>query len=105
MEQLTPFQKTCQRKLEQAVSVTGNRLDVRETQPGYPVLDGERSVYIHCWVEDTPIEIWIYTDGAEFSTPERSWIFEAPDYDSPEELIEAFIRGVADRLSSGKPAA
>lgn len=42
-------------------------------------------------MSNTNVDIYIYEDEAGVQGPDTDIRFEAPDYDSPNDLIEAFI--------------
>jgi len=81
--ELTDFQKDCLKRAEEVISLMHRKLeDIR-------VL-GITETYIHAKIAATPIEIWIYEDGAEISGPEIDDRLERQDFESLAELISEF---------------
>ena len=62
-------------------------------------IQGDIEIYICGRISDTDLEVYIYDDEAEFFGGRVDCRFEAPDYDTGEELIEAFLKELASVLS------
>ena len=85
---LTEFQETCERELGLALAARGSALAGR-------TLAGESETYIHAFVRDTDVEVYVYENEAQFHQGgKRAGIFEHQDFGTPEQLQAAFIRGV-----------
>jgi len=87
MEKLTKFQKRCEKNLASALSSVGKRIQKRS-------LGGYNEVYIHAYITDSDIEIWIYEDEAMIGGQGIDIRFEGPDFDSTDELMYNFINKV-----------
>ncbi len=92
MCQLTEFQKKCEKRLTEALSVHKKSLQGRS-------LDGKKETYIHAHISDSNIEVWIYEDEAMISGPSIDFRFESPDFDTDDELIEAFILNAISEIT------
>ncbi len=91
MEKLTTFQTKCEDRAKEFLSQYGIALQNRN-------LGGESEIYIHARLKDT--EIWIYEDEAMIYRDGKDIRFESPDYDTEDQLIEAFISGLKSVLNS-----
>ncbi len=91
MKKLTTFQIKCEDKAMELLSRHGIVLQNRN-------LGGESEIYIHARLKDT--EIWIYEDEAMIYGNGKDIRFESPDYDTEDQLIEAFISGLKSVLNS-----
>jgi len=54
------------------------------------MLAGKTERYITGGVSGLELEFWIYEDGADFKSSRGSSHFEKPDFDSLDDLTEAF---------------
>jgi hypothetical protein len=94
MKVLTVFQKRCLQELEQTLSVVNRHLEARQ-------LGGTQETYFQARVSSSSLEVWIYEDEAMFAGPGVDQRFEQPDYDSPAELISAFVHGLLKHVKAG----
>jgi len=85
MRQLTEFQNKCENKLVEALSVHEITLKGKS-------INGKKEAYIHAHISGSEIEVWIYEDEAMISGPKIDFRFESPDFDTDDELIDAFLR-------------
>jgi len=92
MESLSKFQKLCERRLSELLSSSGKHLEGRK-------LEGEQETYITGKISGSDIQVWIYEDEAMFDGGGLDCRFEAPDFDSGEDLIDAFISQLSSELS------
>ena len=91
MESLSKFQELCEYRLNELLSSNGKRLEDRK-------LDGEKEIYITGKISGSDIQVWIYEDEALFYGGGLDCRFEKPDYDSGEDLIDAFISQLSGEL-------
>ncbi len=56
--------------------------------------EGERDMFLVARRSD--LNVYVYRDGAALEAGSSNHRFERWDYDSPEELIEAFVRSARD---------
>ncbi|MBL8013325.1 MAG: hypothetical protein JNN05_05705 [Candidatus Omnitrophica bacterium] len=91
MRNLTVFQHKCESQLQ---SILRNRNLNFFNQK----LDGKKEMYIYGEVKG--LEIWIYKDGAEIGGKNIDKRFEKDDFESEEELIDAFKNEVESLLES-----
>lgn len=89
MTQLTEFQYETERALNRRLEAIGFVLENRKVL-------GEKEQYIAGEIQD--VKVWIYTDEACVIGRGVDRVFERWDFDSLEELQEAFIRQVLDLL-------
>lgn len=82
---LTGFQQMCEATLRQNLEPLGLKLENREVRwIGEPAIRGEVD----------RINIWIYVNEAEIGGGDVDCRFERYDYDTPSELINAFVTKV-----------
>jgi hypothetical protein len=84
---LTDFQIRCERRLSDALQQVGRSISGR-------MLDGQGETYVTGAVAGTDLEFWIYEDGADFKSSRCSSHFESPDFDSLDQLVEAFTASI-----------
>lgn len=84
---LTPFQVKCEAALVQALVARGRSLIDRR-------LAGVHETYIVGRISGSPHTIYIYENEAQVQDGGVDARFEAPDYDSPDDLLVAFIAEV-----------
>lgn len=99
MPSLTEFQTICEHNLEELLATHGRKLERRE------VIQGETQTYVTAQIGGTELHVWIYEDEAQFEGEGLDCRYEAPDYDSPGDLIEAFVTGVSAYLQGSDPYA
>ncbi len=95
MNQLNIFQKSCEERLILALTSIGRKLSDR-------IVKGVTENYITAKVSGTSLDIYIYEDEAGIQGPDTDIRFEAPDYDSPNDLIESFINKIIIICNMGK---
>ena len=83
---MTSFQENCLSSLKSSVTAQNLTFGLLEEK------QGRNENFLHGKLGDT--EFWIYGDMADIKTGDRRRLFEPPDYDSPQALIEAFIKAV-----------
>jgi hypothetical protein len=88
---LSEFQKSCLRELERVLAPLSRQIME-------PRLLGEHETYLQTRVADSDIEIFIYEDEATFSVSGTHRMYERCDYRSPDDLIDAFVKGVLEFL-------
>jgi hypothetical protein len=93
MTELTPFQEKCGAELKRVLRDAGH--EVRR----WEIVKGQHETYIEA--DLGPVKIWIYTDGACWQGLGRDRVFETPDYDSLDELQQAFLAEVSAALTQG----
>ena len=59
---------------------------------------GEKEKYIYGEIKDLNFYVYIYEDGAEFGNGGLDCRYEAPDFDSLDDLTNAFINDLAAYL-------
>lgn len=82
---MTTFQEKCLERLKTDVLAHQYVFDFIEKQ-------GRTEIFVHGKVNDT--EFWIYENMADLKIHARRRIFEPPDYESPQALIDAFVNAV-----------
>ncbi len=94
MQPMNEFQRTLETNLMKLVSGKGlylvDRLVHQSTETG--------EIFISARIAGTFIEVWIYDEEAQFGGGEIDCRFESPDYDTPEELISAFLASLENYL-------
>ena len=85
--ELTEFQTDCEKRLSSALQRAGKTITNRR-------IAGESERYIVGNIQGHDITFWIYTDGADFKTPQEYPVFERPDFKSLEELSEEFTEAL-----------
>ena len=85
--ELTHFQTDCEKRVMSALTRTGRAVINRK-------IAGESERYIVGNIQDHDITFWIYSDGADFQTPQEHPMFERPDFESLEELAEEFTKAL-----------
>lgn len=93
MTQLNIFQETCSRNLKKLLEDMGRKAR------SWDVVKGRKETYVEADIGD--VKIWIYEDGACWQGHGRDRVFEAVDYDSQDQLQQAFIIEVATALTHG----
>ncbi|MCO5067747.1 MAG: hypothetical protein M9910_03525 [Kiritimatiellae bacterium] len=83
---MTSFQENCLSTLKSRAIARGLSFGFLEEK------QGRSEVFVHGKLGGT--EFWIYEDMADIKTGERRKLFEPPDYDFPQALIEAFVLAV-----------
>ena len=65
----------------------------------------QRENYFHLEFQHNKdrVAIYIYLDEAGYARNKDWYIWENPDYDSEDELIEAFVQSLRSYLTSGEP--
>jgi G:T-mismatch repair DNA endonuclease (very short patch repair protein) len=82
---LTHFQKKCEQRLRSCLEGLGIEFQRREIRwIGEPAIRAEIQSF----------NIWIYVDEAEIGGTGVEWHYEKYDYDTPDQLIEAFVSRV-----------
>lgn len=95
-EDLTDFQRRAESELTQRLNTVGEEFrSKRITKTRDPRLVAQE-LWIEALVGD--LEIWIYPIGADIGGKDFGQAFEAPDYRTEGELIEAFVSKVASLL-------
>ena len=97
MASLTEFQEICEHDLEERLATHGRKLEKRE------VVQGESQTYLTAHIGGTELHVWIYEDEAQFEGEGLDCRYETPDFDSPGDLIEAFVGGVSAALQGSNP--
>ena len=92
MSQLSPFQEKCGDELKQVLRNLG-----REPRK-WEVITGRTQTYIKA--DLVTIKVWIYTDGADWDGCGKEGVFEAPDFDSLDDLQQAFVKEVVAALTA-----
>jgi len=87
--ELTKFQTECEKRLTAALAQVGRSLADRRVA-------GISETYITGSVQCRDITFWIYEDGADFKARDRHPTFERPDYDSLDDLADAFIQQLVE---------
>jgi hypothetical protein len=90
---VTSFQERCEAQLLQRLKDVGRYLVNRE-------ILGTRERYVHASVNGSDLEVWIYEDEAQVSAPGLDDRFEAADFVTDQQLIDAFIDDVASAIAS-----
>ncbi len=93
MAELSLFQKKCEEVLMQRLKALGINIEKRI----FSTIKDERwsadeEIMIQASIGN--IDFWIYDDGADIRTGQTSIIFESPDYDSEDDLINAFVEKI-----------
>jgi hypothetical protein len=88
---LTKFQIQCEEKLNGVIDTHGLKLVDRK-------IEGNDESYIYGKIGSTPFEIFIYEDEAQIQG-EIDERFELPDYESLDELEQAFLSKVKELIS------
>ena len=83
----TDFQIRCEHRLSNALQQVGRSISGR-------MLDGQSEAYVTGGVSGSDLEFWIYEDGADFKSSRGSSHFESPDFDSLDDLLEAFTASI-----------
>lgn len=89
------FQLACEEELDAALGRLGRTLSERIVSIG-PF--GEPM--IHAQIPDSPLQVWIYSDGAEVVGAGEDRHFERWDWRTPSELQAAFIEAVVQAMST-----
>ena len=84
MRELTRFQVQTESRLRAALARIRVRLENR-------LVEGERETFVRADVAGSPLRVFIYEDEAQLQGPGVDVRFEAADYDSSDQLAEAFI--------------
>lgn len=87
-EHLSKFQRECELRLRQRLEEFGVELKQREVWLSEPAIRAEFG----------DLHVWIYVDEAEIGGDGLDCRFEKYDYDTPSQLIEAFVDKVASLL-------
>lgn len=101
MHDLTEFQTRCERRLVEELS--NRKLCLRKRSLGEiqnTFFDHTDETYIHAYLGNDALEIWIYEDGAMISGPGIDMRYEAPDFANQNDLMEAFLGGLIELLST-----
>ncbi len=85
--ELTDFQIECEKSLTTALQAVGKTIANRK-------IDGRTEWFITGNIKDHDITFWIYTDAADFKTPNQHPVYESPDYNSLTELADDFIQAL-----------
>lgn len=97
MQAINEFQRTLETDLNALLARRGlylvKRLVHQATQ--------SEEVFISASIAGTSLEVWIYEDEAQFFGDGSDCRFEAPDYDTPEDLKAAFLEGLERCLIEG----
>ena len=93
---LTDFQTKCEASLQALLTEQGRRLDARSIM-------GTTETYIRARISGTDLTVYVYEDEAQIHGSGVTRRFEAPDYESSEELLRAFVAEI-DRLVMRQPA-
>ena len=96
MTELTPFQILCERKATELVQSYGRQLEDRRV--GQVVGEVQPDIFVAGLISGTDVTIYIYEDGAEFTSDRVDVRFEKPDYDTAEKLVAAFIARLTQYL-------
>ena len=91
MKDLTTFQRKCEAELLRLLKRKHLVLENRK-------LGGQKEIYIYAEVKG--LETWIYEDGAEIAGDTVDKRFEKYDFDSDDELINAFIGELESLIDS-----
>ena len=91
MSELTAFQEKCGDEFKKVLRDLG--CEFRK----WEIIKGREQTYIQ--VDLGRIQAWIYTDGADWKGCGRDRVYEAPDYDSLDDLQRAFIDEVSAVLA------
>jgi hypothetical protein len=89
MEKLTDFQKNCERELRKQLGSLRVELKNREVH-------GAEDPAIRAEMDN--LFIWIYADGAEIGGEGLNWRYERYDYDTLDQLCQAFVSKVSSLL-------
>ena len=85
MNDLSEFQKQCQKTLSSALASAGFGLQPMK-------VSGLKEKYLEVEIRD--LKIWIYNDGAEIGGNKADFRFEAIDYNGADDLIGHFVERV-----------
>ena len=91
MSELTPFQEKCGDELRKVLG------DLGHEARSWEVVKGREETYVEADLGH--IKIWIYEDGACWQGLGRDRVFETVDYDSLDDLQQAFLTEVAAALT------
>jgi hypothetical protein len=92
---LTPFQEKTEAALRAALARVNVSLENR-------LLEGERETFVRVRLSGTSLEVFIYEDEAGVQGPGLDVRFEAPDYDSSDQLAKAFIAETVARAQQNQ---
>ncbi len=93
--ELTEFQLKCERKLFDRLGAVGRTILDRT------VVEGSET-YITGTIQGTDISFWIYDDGADFKSCGRGPMFEKPDYESLDNLADAFVESIMKAMEKAQ---
>jgi hypothetical protein len=83
---LSRLQHDCEEQLVAELQRLGS--SVKDRSLKFP---NEEATCIHGHIENTKIEVWIYSDTACFTGPRIDWILEEWDFRAPEEFIQKTV--------------
>ena len=92
MVEINYFQKKCKDELMgklKSLGINISDLRIKESERKW---FAEKEVFIEATVDN--LKIWIYEDGAYIKGLNINVPFEAPDYNTEEDLISAFVNKV-----------
>jgi len=95
--ELNDFQRECFDLLHRTASDVGETFEFKTIESA--AFDQGPENFVHGRLARTGLEFWIYEDGAMYTVGKHKRHFEAPDFKSPSQLMEAFIRQVAELLA------
>jgi len=75
---LTRFQQCAEERINATLKNHGHSTQFSER--------GENETYLHARLTDLDLEIWIYQDELEFSSPDLYRHYEKQDWPDPEEM-------------------
>ncbi len=94
---LTEFQKNCERHLN--VALQKKRLQLINRR-----VEGVTEKFIVAGVSGSNLRVWIYENEAMIDSADDSFSYEAPDFETATELIEAFVGTVLSKASGARTA-
>jgi hypothetical protein len=96
MVEKTQFQIDCERALNLFLSQNGLALQEREEVETAPSRGFGTYILIKARIKDCTI--WIYDNQADIKRGERAIVLEQLDYQTPQDLIDAFIARLKETL-------
>lgn len=90
----TAFQEQCSKTLLAKLQTLG------VTPISWVFKDGEEESFYEG--DFGSVKLWIYQDMADLQSKQSHKIYEKPDYDSEDDLISAFVKGVIDDLAASR---
>ena len=95
--QVTRFQRLAERKVDELLAREGRSIDQREILGGgVPFYSSEHQTALKLSAGE--LTCWLFDDEASFSIGDCGGGVERADYDTDEELLDAYIRKITQGL-------